>query len=95
VLRAFPEAVIDGFRDRIHNSCVELVLNLDEIEISEWDDRHEKRVIVPSATRGQTIFHGVQRNLKHISVMACIPAAGEHMTPFLFALSFTTPWRGS
>jgi hypothetical protein len=37
-------------------------------------------VIVPSAMKGQTIFHDVHRNLKHISVLACISAAGEHMT---------------
>jgi hypothetical protein len=28
------------------------------------------------------IFHGVHRNPKHISVVACIFAAGEHMAPF-------------
>jgi hypothetical protein len=33
--------------------------------------------------RGQTIFHGVNRNLKHISLVVCISAAGEHMRPFL------------
>jgi hypothetical protein len=32
-------------------------------------------MIVPSAMRGQTIFHGVNRNLKHISVVVCISAA--------------------
>jgi hypothetical protein len=34
------------------------------------------------AMKGQTIFHGIHRNLKHIYVIACISAAGEHMTPF-------------
>jgi hypothetical protein len=32
---------------------------------------------------GQTIYHAVHRNLKHMSVVACISAAGEQMTPFL------------
>jgi hypothetical protein len=91
VPRAFLEAAIDGFRDHVHNACAELVFNLDEIGISDWEDRYERQVIVPSAMRGQTIFHGVHRNLKRISVVACISAAGEHMTPFLFALSLTMP----
>jgi hypothetical protein len=82
VPRAFLEAAIDGFRDRVYNACAELVFNLDEIGISEWKDRHERRVIVPSAIRGQTIFHGVHRNLKYISVVAWISAAGEQLTPF-------------
>jgi hypothetical protein len=59
------------------------VFNLDAICVSEWEDRSERRVIVPSTMRGQTIYHPAHRNLKHISVAACISAAGEHMTLFL------------
>jgi hypothetical protein len=51
--------------------------------MSEWEDRSERWVIVPSTMRGQTIYHAVHGNLKHISVVACISAAGEHMMPFL------------
>jgi hypothetical protein len=40
--------------------------------------------------KGQTIFHDVHRNLKHVSVVACISAAGEHMTPF-FVSSQVSP----
>jgi hypothetical protein len=67
-----------------------LVFNLDEIGISEWEDRVERRVIVPTTMRGQTIFHGVHRNLKHISVVVCISAAGEHMSPFLVSSQATS-----
>jgi hypothetical protein len=82
VPRAFLDAAVEGFRAHVHGACAELVFDLDEIGISEWEDRAARRVIVPSAMRGQTIFHSVHRNLKHISVVACISAAGEHMTPF-------------
>jgi hypothetical protein len=58
------------------------VFNLDEIGVSEWEDRSEWRVIVPSTMIVQTIYHTVHMNLKHISVMACISAAGEHIMPF-------------
>jgi hypothetical protein len=51
--------------------------------VSEWKDRSERRFIVPSVMRGQTIYHAVHRNLKHISVVACISPAGEHLAPFL------------
>jgi hypothetical protein len=83
VPRVFLEAVIDGFRDHVHNACAELVFNLDEIGMTEWEDRSERRVIVPSTMRGQTIYHAVHSNLKHIFVVACISAAREHMKPFL------------
>jgi hypothetical protein len=38
--------------------------------------------------RGWAIFHTGRRNLKHISVVACISAAGEHMTPFMVCSQF-------
>jgi hypothetical protein len=82
VPRVFGQAGLDGFRDHVHRACAELVFNLDEIEISEWEDRCTRRVIVPSAKKGQTIFRGVHQNLKHISVLACISAAGEYVTLF-------------
>lgn len=82
VPRVFLEAALEGFRDHVHGACAELLFNLDEIGISEWEDRVARKVIVPSTMKGQLIFHGIHRNLKHISVVVCISAAGEHMTPF-------------
>jgi hypothetical protein len=95
VPRVFREAAIDGFRDHVHNACAEFVLNLYEIGVSEWEDRSEWRVIVPSTMRGQTSYNAVHRNLKHISVVACISATGEHMKPFWFARRGMPPWRKS
>jgi hypothetical protein len=82
VPRAFLGAAIEGFQNHVHNSRAELIFNLGKIGMSEWEDRTERRAIVPSTMRGQTIFHGIHRNLKRISVVACISAAGEHMIPF-------------
>jgi hypothetical protein len=59
------------------------VFNLDEVGISQWENKVEKKVIVPSAVGDQMIFHSVHRNSKHISIVACISAAGEHMTLFM------------
>jgi UDP-2,3-diacylglucosamine pyrophosphatase LpxH len=35
----FLEAAIDAFRNNVHNACAELVFNLDEIGVTEWEDR--------------------------------------------------------
>jgi hypothetical protein len=83
VLRAFLEAAIEGIKTHVQNSCADLVFNLDEIGMSEWEDRVEGKVIIPSAMREQKIFHGIHRRLKHISVVRCISAGGDHMIPFL------------
>jgi hypothetical protein len=88
VPRDFLEAAIESFRDHVHNGCAELIFNLDEIGISEWEDKIERHVIVPSAMRGQRIFHGIHWNLKHISAVACISAAGNHMTLFMVCSQF-------
>jgi hypothetical protein len=81
VPRVFLEAEIEAFREHVHHVWAELVFNFDEIGISEWEHRVAKKVIVPAMMRGQTIFHGVQRNLKHISLLVGISAAGELMAP--------------
>jgi hypothetical protein len=52
--------------------CSELVFNLDEVGISDWEDRKTKKVIALAAMFGHTIQHGVSRNVKHISVIACL-----------------------
>jgi hypothetical protein len=63
----------------------ELVFNLDEVGISDWEDRKTKTktVIIPATMPGQTIHHEISRTVKHISVIACIPAAGEPLTPYI------------
>jgi hypothetical protein len=69
--------------ERIPGSCAELVFNLDEVGISEWEDRAPQKVILPVSITNQTIHHGVHRNLKHMSVICCVSAAGEFLTPFV------------
>jgi hypothetical protein len=60
-----------------------LIFNLDEVGMSEWEDRKEKKVIIPMTMDGQTIHHGISRSVRHISVIACISAGGESLTSFI------------
>jgi hypothetical protein len=64
--------MITCLNEHIPGSCAELVFNLDEIGISEWEDRASRKVIVPVSMTDQTIHHGVHRNLKYISDILCI-----------------------
>jgi hypothetical protein len=43
VPRAFLEAGIEDIKTHIQNACAELVFNLDEIGISEWEDRMKEK----------------------------------------------------
>jgi hypothetical protein len=64
--------------------CVsKLVFNLDEVGISDWEDRKTKKVIPLAAMLGQTIHHGVSRNVKHISLICCMSAAAESLLHYM------------
>jgi hypothetical protein len=57
------------------------VFNVEKVGISDWTDRKMKKVIVTAAMLGQTIYHGISRNVKQVSVIACMSAAGESLLP--------------
>jgi hypothetical protein len=57
--------------------------NLDEVGILEWEDRQDKKVIVPKMIAGQTIYHHASRNVKHISIITYITLAGESLMPYI------------
>jgi hypothetical protein len=51
VPRVVLEAAIEDIQTHIQNAYADLVFNLNEIGISEWEDRVERKVIVPSTMR--------------------------------------------
>jgi hypothetical protein len=58
--------------EHLPGSCAELVFNLDQAGIFEWEDRAPREVIVPVSRTDQKIHHGVRRNPKHVSDMLFI-----------------------
>jgi hypothetical protein len=64
-------------------SSAELVFNLDEVAVSEWEDRTQRKVIIPASMTDQTIHHGVHRNLNYISVTCYVSAAAGSLTLFV------------
>jgi hypothetical protein len=83
--RCFLEETVRRIAQHVQGRPTELVFNLDEVGISEWEVRKVKKmnVIVPRSSRGQTIHHKINRRLKHLSVIACVSAAGESLTPYI------------
>jgi hypothetical protein len=81
--------MIACFSEHLAGSCAELVLNLEEVGISEWEDRAPRKVIVPLSMADQTIHQGVHRNLKHMLTICCVSAAGESLTPFVVSSQVT------
>jgi hypothetical protein len=61
----------------------DLMLDLDRIGASEWGGCKTKRAVVPASLRGQTIHHGFNRNLKHVTIVPCVAASGEYLTAYV------------
>jgi hypothetical protein len=61
----------------------DFMLNLDKVAASELEDRRTKRAVVPWSLRGQTIHHGVNRNLKQVAIVTCMAASGEPLIPYV------------
>jgi hypothetical protein len=61
----------------------ELVFNLAEVRVSEWEDRRDEKVAIPRMISGQTMHRRASRNMKHRSIITCISAAGESLKPYI------------
>jgi hypothetical protein len=93
VPRMFLERTVQDLKEHIQRCVAELVFNLDEVGISDWEDRTTERVIVRATMRGETIHHEISRIVKHISVIACLSAAGESLTPYIITSQAPTSVR--
>jgi hypothetical protein len=77
VPRIFLDETVRCLGEYVHGMKVELVFNLDEVGVSEWEDRKDKKVVIPRALSGQTIHHRASRNLKHMSVITVSALRGS------------------
>jgi hypothetical protein len=83
VPRVFLERIIQDLYEYIHGCVAELMFILDVVGISDWEDHKTKKIIVLVAMFRQTMHHGVSRNVKHISMIACPSAAGESLLHYI------------
>jgi hypothetical protein len=74
--REFLEETLRYMEDAVQNLVRDLVFNLDELGVSEWKDQKPKRVVIPASLSGQTIHHGVNGNLEHVTIVSCVAASG-------------------
>jgi hypothetical protein len=67
----------------LQRCLADLGFNLDELGISNWEDRKPKKVVVPITVPAHSIHHRIPRNVKHISIVTCISAGGACLTPYV------------
>ena len=61
----------------------ELVLNVDELGSSEWEERRPFKVFVKRETERKIIEHPVSRKISHMTLLACISCSGNSLTPLI------------
>jgi hypothetical protein len=52
---------------------------------SEWEDRKVKTVVVPASLSPDDIFHPVSRRYSHATLLACVSAASDALTPMIIS----------
>jgi hypothetical protein len=87
VPRAHLEEHIRIARSLIAGIFSELVFNLDEVGSSDWEDRKPKKVIVPRSVSPDDVYHPVRPRYRHMTLLACVSAAGDALTPCIFSPS--------
>jgi hypothetical protein len=65
--------------------CVlKLVVNLDQVGISEWEHHKRRKIIIPLIMIGQAIHDGVNRSLDHLSILVRVSKGGHCLAPYIF-----------
>jgi hypothetical protein len=91
VPRRFLDETVRCINEFVNGLPTQFIFNLDETGISEWEDRASKSAIVPKSLSVQNVHHTINRNLKHVSVIACISAARESLTPYIMIFKICFP----
>jgi hypothetical protein len=61
----------------------EFVFNLDEVGSSDWEDWKPRKVIVPRTVSQDNVYHSVSRRYRHLTLLACVSAGGDTLTPMV------------
>jgi hypothetical protein len=81
--RCFRDETVDCLARLAQGRPTELVFNLAEVGISDWEDRKSKTVIVPKALSKHAIHHRLSRKLKYVTIIACVSPAGESLITYV------------
>jgi hypothetical protein len=86
-----PQCYFDKYIDLIQ-ACVplvpsELIFNLDESGLSDWEERKSKAVLVKTKAADQPLHYPVDRGIRHHTLLRGISASGDAYCPLLLSPS--------
>jgi hypothetical protein len=83
ISRVELEEHIQTMKVHVAGKFSELVFNLDELGSVDWEDRKVKKVIVAADIRKEDVYHAVSRRHRPVTLLVCVSAAGDALTPML------------
>jgi hypothetical protein len=83
--RAYLNAYIFLVQRIMHLSPAELVFNIDESGLSDWEERKRKDVIVSTELEPGDLHYGVDRAIRHQTLVCLISASGDAYCPLVIS----------
>jgi hypothetical protein len=81
----FLEQHLELLRSVCEGKYADLVFNLDEAGCGDYEDRSDFQTIVPKRFATKVIHYPVERKFGHSTILACIAASGDSLTPLIIA----------
>jgi hypothetical protein len=70
---------------------IELIFNLEEVNMWQWEDWKDKKIIFPKMIDDQMMHHRASRNMRSISIITCITAGEESLVLYIVILQDSKP----
>jgi hypothetical protein len=83
--RRHLDAYINLIKSYIPLVPSELVFNLDETGLSDWEERRPKPVLIRADLANQSLHYPVDRAIRHQTLLCCISASGDAYCPLLLS----------
>jgi hypothetical protein len=64
----------------------ELIFNLDEAGLSDWEERKMKPVIIPPHAPSSTLHYPLDRTIRRHILLCCVSESGDAYSPLFIAL---------
>ena len=83
VPREYLKEHVKNMHKYVEGRVAELTFNLDEVGTSEWEDRKPRKVFADINIDSNHLTHPVSRKVSHMTLLTCVSAAGDSLTPLL------------
>jgi hypothetical protein len=85
VPRCYLEEYLTLIKKSVLIVSTELLFNLDETALSEWENRRSKPVVIPTQEQESTPHYPVGRSVRHHTLLCRVIASGDSYCPILIA----------